>query len=354
MYASTVTPNAYYVCFEDGPTSSTGWNNDGDFNDDVYFVTGITCQGGGLPCMTGKPGICGPGLTQCTASGTTCQEINPPAPKETCNGIDDNCDGQVDENNPCPASYVCVQGTCVHACAGTEFECAPGTVCASNGYCLDPKCVNVTCPSGQVCVQGLCKGPCDGITCPYGQICRVGKCVDPCAGVTCQAGQVCTEGVCLPSCNCSPCASGMVCDATSGSCVTAACKGVTCSTGKHCESGTCVDDCSGATCPGGAMCKNGSCLPPPDAGAPDAGQGLMGPGGDAGTGGDDGGGTGADGGSSGSSSGGGGGSGADFGNGRKSGCGCRVAGLDTGSDVLAWLVAGAAVVALGRRARRRA
>jgi hypothetical protein len=35
MYASTVTPNAYYICFEDGGTSSSGWNNDGDFNDDL-------------------------------------------------------------------------------------------------------------------------------------------------------------------------------------------------------------------------------------------------------------------------------------------------------------------------------
>jgi hypothetical protein len=346
MYASTVQGNAYYVCFEDGPTSSTGWNNDGDFNDDVYFVTGITCQGGGVPCMTGKPGICGPGITDCTASGTTCHELNPPAPHETCNGIDDNCDGQVDEGNPCPASFVCVQGTCVHACSGTEFECTPPTICATNGYCEDPQCVNVTCPSGKVCVQGLCKAPCDGVTCPYPQTCRVGKCVDPCAGVTCQAGQVCNGGACINSCNCAPCGGGEVCDKPSGLCVTTACSGVTCSAGKHCVGGSCVDDCSGAACPDGAKCSSGQCQPLPDAGAPDSGGGLSGPGSDGG--GDDGGGSG----SGGSSSGGANGA-SDFGNGRKAGCGCRITGLDTGNDVLAWIGAAVALTTLAGRSRRR-
>ncbi len=110
MYASTVTPNAYYICFEDGPTSATGWNNDGDFNDDVYFLTGVTCQGGGQPCDTGKPGICAAGLTQCAASGTTCQQLNQPSPTETCNGLDDNCNGTVDEGAMCPDDKVCEMG----------------------------------------------------------------------------------------------------------------------------------------------------------------------------------------------------------------------------------------------------
>ena len=156
MYASTKTPNAYYICFEDGPTSATGWNNDGDFNDDVYFVTGISCEGGGVPCDTGKQGLCAAGLTQCTATGTTCQEINPPE-SETCNGVDDNCDGQVDEGNPCPEEYVCDKGTCVKSCSGGEFPCQQPLVCAPNGYCVDPACENVTCPTGQVCKSGTCK-----------------------------------------------------------------------------------------------------------------------------------------------------------------------------------------------------
>ena len=203
-----------------------GWNNDGDFNDDVYFVTGISCLGGGQPCDTGKPGICAAGLTQCAASGVTCQELNPPAPTETCNGLDDNCDGQVDEGNPCPEEYVCDKGTCVKDCAGDEFPCQVPLVCNLQGYCVDPSCENVTCPSGEVCKSGTCKAPCDGVTCPYPQTCLVGKCVDPCASVTCGNGEVCEEGVCVTSCSCQPCPQGKACDATSGQCVDPTCVSV--------------------------------------------------------------------------------------------------------------------------------
>src|SRR4051812_15372591 len=39
IYQSTVTPNAYYLAFEDGSSTSTAFKNDGDFNDKVFFVT---------------------------------------------------------------------------------------------------------------------------------------------------------------------------------------------------------------------------------------------------------------------------------------------------------------------------
>jgi hypothetical protein len=282
MYASTLTPNAYYICFEDGSTSATGWNNDGDFNDDVYFVTGISCQGGGQPCDTGKPGICEAGVTQCAAGGTTCQELSPPGP-EVCNGLDDNCDGQVDEGDPCPEEYVCQQGTCVKTCAGNEFPCPNGLVCDQAGYCVDAACENVTCPSGEVCTSGACKAPCDGITCPFPEVCRVGKCVDPCVSVTCGAGQACDNGVCITSCSCLACGQGLSCDATSGLCLTEACATVTCGSGTNCVGGKCVDDCAGAVCPSGQACSKGSCVDRPDAGAADAGSGITSPTGDGGT-----------------------------------------------------------------------
>jgi UTRA domain len=78
MYASTKTPNAYYLCFEDGATTSTGWDNDGDFNDDVFFLTGITCSGGGVPCDTGKPGICAAGLTPVKATADLATALDVP------------------------------------------------------------------------------------------------------------------------------------------------------------------------------------------------------------------------------------------------------------------------------------
>ena len=343
IYASTVTPNAYYICFEDGATSSTGWKNDGDFNDDVYFVTGISCLGGGQPCDTGKPGICAAGLTQCAASGVTCQELNPPAPTETCNGLDDNCDGQVDEGNPCPEEYVCDKGTCVKDCAGDEFPCQVPLVCNLQGYCVDPSCENVTCPSGEVCKSGTCKAPCDGVTCPYPQTCLVGKCVDPCASVTCGNGEVCEEGVCVTSCSCQPCPQGKACDATGGQCVDPTCVSVACGSGTHCSGGQCVDDCSGAVCPGGQACTAGTCVDVPDAGAPvDAGSGITVPGGDAGAGGDD------------ASLGGDASAGATppLGAPSKGGCACStMGGGGSGDALLGLIVAGLAFAGLRRRGR---
>ncbi len=356
MYASTVTPNAYYICFEDGGTSAGGWNNDGDFNDDVFFLTGISCSGGDQPCDTGKPGICAAGLTQCTAMGTTCQQLQQPAAMETCNGIDDDCNGLVDDGAPCPAGEVCEKGTCVQSCQGGEFNCPPGLVCDNTGHCIDPKCVNVTCPAGQVCIAGTCKGPCDGVTCPYPQVCRVGVCLDPCAGVTCATGQVCDDGVCVQSCDCQPCPSGKGCDAMSGLCVDPACINKPACTGTtHCEGGTCVDDCMGAVCPTGETCKAGNCVAAPSGTGGSSTTGVVfGAGGGTQSSGTQSGGTQ----SGGTQSGGAGGAGGGFGSGggssgTSSKCGCRVPGEsegDLGSNGLA--LAGLALAVAGMRRRR--
>src|SRR5262249_8777738 len=155
--------------------------------------------GGGQPCDTGKPGICAAGLTECTSSGTTCKQLAPPAPSETCNGLDDDCNGQTDEGAPCPPGETCDKGKCSPSCTSNEYPCPTGLVCA-DAHCVDPACATVTCPSGQVCSAGTCKAPCDGVTCPHPQVCRVGVCVDPCVGVTCQKGQVCEGGVCVLDC----------------------------------------------------------------------------------------------------------------------------------------------------------
>jgi MYXO-CTERM domain-containing protein len=349
MYASTKTPNAYYVCFEDGPTSASSWNNDGDFNDDVYFVTGVSCLGGGQPCDTGKPGICAAGLTQCTASGTTCQELNPPATTETCNGVDDNCNGMVDEGAMCPVGQVCQMGVCVPKCG--EGMCPNGQTCTSDGTCLDPKCIGVQCPSGQVCEAGACKGPCDGVSCPHPQTCRVGRCVDPCAGVTCEAGQACDQGVCIPSCACQPCGTGTGCDTKSGLCVDPTCVSVSCPSGQYCAAGKCVDDCTGATCPSGQTCKAGTCVEAPDAGV-DAGSGLTAPDGggllppvDAGS--SSGGGGGGD------AGGGSGDGGASWSSGSQGGCGCDSVGADASDNAIAWVLGALGAAVVGRSIRRK-
>jgi MYXO-CTERM domain-containing protein len=361
MYASTVTPNAYYICFEDGNTSTTTWSNDGDFNDDVFFVTGISCNGGGQPCDTGLPGICAAGLTQCVVGGgTTCQQLNQPKTTETCNGLDDNCNGMVDEGDICPTGQVCDQGTCVGNCQGGEFNCPPNKVCSSNGHCVDPACQTVTCPAGEVCVGGTCKGPCDGITCPYPEVCRVGACVDPCMGVSCPSGEVCAGGVCVTSCSCQPCPTSTACDAPSGQCVDPLCANKpACGAGTHCVAGNCVDDCKGAVCPAGDTCTAGQCVTSMSATGTSSSSGIVfGTGGgggsesggtqSSGTQGSAAGGANGAGGSSGSHATGAGGSGG-LGTGSSSKCGCRVVGEDDGGPLT---LAGLALAIAAMRRRR--
>ncbi len=272
IYPSTKDPNAFYVAFEDGPTSSSAFNNDGDFNDDVFLVSGVTCVGGGQQCDTGHPGICAAGVTQCTASGTTCQQISQ-AGTEKCNAVDDDCNGQTDEGDICPTGLVCDKGTCVTNCQQGEFQCPSGLVCSANGHCVDPACKDVTCDAGKVCIGGTCKGACDGVVCPYQQVCRAGACVDPCAGVTCGSNQVCDTGICVNRCDCLPCAANKACVSSTGVCIAAACAGVTCAAGKHCEAGSCVGSCTGVVCPSGQACDSGQCVDAPkaDGGSTDGG-----------------------------------------------------------------------------------
>jgi len=275
VYDSQITERKFYFAWED---IYGGDNN--DFTDLVTSVSGVECSGGGAECDTGQPGACAPGLTACRAGTLQCVPLGQSSP-ERCNGADDDCDGQIDEDATCPDGGVCDGGRCLPHCElGGEFQCPFGSECdTDSGRCVDPGCQGVTCDEGQTCVGGQCTTPCDGVSCPYGQSCRDGQCVDPCAHVMCDDGEVCREGICFPGCtSCAgiACGSGLTC-VSGGECVDPSC-GAGCPDGSHCESGTCVDDCDGAACPAGQMCVAGECCSPGDCPDPSGG-GDAGPGG---------------------------------------------------------------------------
>ena len=292
IYQSVADPNAYYIAFEDQPTCAASWKgcqpgsgtaitdpnqgNDGDFNDFVFYVSGISCKDGGMPCtVPGQMGICAGGVTECASGGmaTTCRQAVKPQ-TEICDSVDNDCNGMVDEGDLCPGGSICDKGVCVHACDEGEFKCIIGLTCAPDGYCKDPRCVSVACGAGQVCVAGICRGGCDGVTCPHGQLCRIGRCVEPCDGVTCDAGKICEDGACQPPCGeCRDCraGSGRTCSKSApnkGVCVETGCEAKTCPSGQVCVAGTCQDGCQGVVCPGGQQCMGGECVavPTPDAG----------------------------------------------------------------------------------------
>ena len=43
-YISEGNGERFYVAFEDGNPTGSSFNNDGDYNDYVFFFTGLTCQ----------------------------------------------------------------------------------------------------------------------------------------------------------------------------------------------------------------------------------------------------------------------------------------------------------------------
>lgn len=289
-YQSTKIPNAYYLAFEDGNVTSSGFSNDGDFNDDVFLLTGLVCSGAGAACQTGRPGICNAGVTDCDSTGALACKQSIPSSAEACDGLDNDCDGQIDDSATCPSGFICDRGACVRPCATGEFPCAGNTQC-DRGFCVDPGCVGRTCNVGQVCRNGICRAACESVVCPLGQECRLDRCVDPCQGITCGGGQVCERGVCVNTCDCQPCTTGLACNATSGQCVEPACSTVTCGPGTTCQGGNCIDNCTGTSCPPDQICRSGQCvdISTIDGGVPDmtvprdmSGQGD-GPGGGGGT-----------------------------------------------------------------------
>ena len=117
-------PDAFLIF--DGKELCDGLDNDcnGQVDDNLSWK-GIAK---GQPCNPG--GICGAGVVECAADKqVTCSTLangsTPKAKPETCNGKDDDCNGQVDENLTVKDS-----------------------TCLSAGVCASPK-VNATCALGQ-------------------------------------------------------------------------------------------------------------------------------------------------------------------------------------------------------------
>jgi len=281
IYTSKKYPGRFYIAVEDLPTSATqfnaptskSWQADGDFNDFVYTVEGVVCQGGGQLCtVPGKTGLCATGVTSCVDSTSTaaptCDPVFTSQP-ETCNAIDDDCDGTIDNGDGlCPAGQLCFKGTCVHPCSNTgEFACQTGQVCVGQ-YCIDAACASVTCNADQKCVGGTCVGGCSDVVCTAGQQCVAGKCVDLCdvrakAGLAaCPDNFVCQNGACVPNCTCLACPDpgSQECQSNTalpgfGRCVASGCSDGHCGDKLCVPGGTCIEPCNPNPCGANQTCS---------------------------------------------------------------------------------------------------
>ncbi len=225
------------------------------------------CQGAGQPCSS-NVGACQPGVTQCMNGAVVCVGgVLPSA--EACNGIDDDCDGAVDNAAICPNGGSCVNGVCgAPPPCNSNADCGPSQVC-NNGVCGPANCV----PQAEAC-NGLdddCDGTVDNAAiCPNGGSCVNGACVMAQACNTdadCPPNQSCQNGACAPICPGAgqPCSFNLgACKAGTTQCMNGA---IICAGGVLPSAEVCNgidDDCDGvvdnaASCGFGKSCVNGAC-----------------------------------------------------------------------------------------------
>lgn len=299
--AADVNPDAEDVCGD-------GVDNDCDNQiDQDCLVEG--------PCVEDAVRECGNDTGACEVGTQTCQDgewtdctgIGPTS--ETCNGVDDDCDGEVDERGEqlcddglvCNGVSVCENGTCTvpeppdcealsgpcaegrcsekdRGCrvfpAKTGSSCDDGNFCTDNGTCVAGVCETEPrdCSSaGDSCNVGICDEEADacvsqpvsdGTSCDDGAFCTIG---DTCMSGTCTGAardcsslaDQCNAGACdevADACVPSPVADGTACD-----------DGLYCNVGEACVAGACtggaVRDCSAL----GGSCRTGICNEATDA-----------------------------------------------------------------------------------------
>ena len=158
---------------------------------------------------------------------------------EFCNGLDDDCDGVIDDHAPCSDANPCTMDVCLETSDGCASVFEPmGTPCGAVGYCFEGDCYNDV-----ACGDGFCD---DGEDC------------DNC-DVDCGSCLTCGDGVCTADETCT------TCEADCGDCGLA-CTGTTCDDGSAC---TVNDSCIAGICQPGPVnscdlwsdCKTGTCDP---------------------------------------------------------------------------------------------
>lgn len=143
------------LCFPAGTCDEDETGCDG-VDEDCNGATDDVSWAGGV-CDTKQPGICAIGQRTCTAAEETCVPVQA-ARAESCNLLDDDCDGTVDEDfdlatddqNCGMCGNVCGAGTACSFALCVERSCADGADNDGDGQadCDDVDCLSRSCDEG--------------------------------------------------------------------------------------------------------------------------------------------------------------------------------------------------------------
>jgi uncharacterized repeat protein (TIGR01451 family) len=183
------------ICVPTGAETCDGLDNDCNGTADEGFNLGTACTSGVGACQTS-------GLVVCNgAGGPTCSATAGTATAEQCNGIDDDCDGTPDNGNP---------GSGVECATGLQGVCAVGlTTCSAAGAIA---CIPSVLPGARTETCNALDDDCDGT-----------------ADEGFNLGSACTSG--LGACQSSGVlvcngAGGATCNATAGTPTAEQCNGI--------------------------------------------------------------------------------------------------------------------------------
>ncbi len=209
------------------------------------------------PCSStpNSYGTCS-GIERCQGStGWLCDA--PLASVEICDGIDNDCNGTIDDGlcydgNPCTAD-ICDAGSGECSYPPRAGACDDGNACTSGDRCVADQCQGepVPCDDGNPCTTDTCNPVlgcqwqnADGAPCETGNLCT---------NDTCRGG-ACTTGGAV-SCGASECTRAS-CDPARG-CIEEPLTGPRCDDGDGCTVG---DACSAGFCvPGRGYCEGRGC-----------------------------------------------------------------------------------------------
>ena len=266
------------------------------------------------PCSTESEfGTC-EGFRVCTEDGLSACDAGEPI-AEFCNGLDDDCDGQVDEDT-CDDGNACTDDVCNGAdgcehIALDDIECPDGDLCTVGDQCEQGICVGtpVDCDDGNVCSDDTCDpdtGDCvytynaldcdDDDPCTVADECQMGVCVGVSIDCDCVVDDDCGKledgDVCNGTLYCDTTMSPHLCkvdldtlvecpdpEGADAPCLEAACDPGTgacgfaednegfpcddedlCTVADTCEKGECLGG-AAANCNDGNVCTDDSCEP---------------------------------------------------------------------------------------------